>query len=232
MKTYIVTGASRGIGLELTKQILEMGHGVQAWVRNPDASSGSNGLQALASKYPAAFRAVRVDVTNQASVDGAAREFGTGALDGLINNAGVYLDEGADLARLAPEVLTRTFETNSVAPLRVTQALLPALRLSREPRVAHITSLMGSIEDNSSGGSYAYRMSKTALNMFEKCFAIDHPEIISMVLHPGWVKTEMGGRGAPVEPADSARGLLKVFFSLSKKDSGAFRDYEGDSLPW
>ena len=114
----------------------------------------------------------------------------------------------------------------------VTQALLPCLERAAAPKVVNISSLMGSIEDNSSGGTYAYRMSKAALNMFTKTFAVDFPKIATLTMHPGWVKTDMGGANAPTEKTESVKGLLKVILASSLKNTGQFIDYEGDKLPW
>ena len=116
--------------------------------------------------------------------------------------------------------------------MRVTRAFLPHLRQSAQPKLIHITSLMGSIADNESGGYYGYRMSKAALNMFNKSFAIDYPEVISLVVHPGWVKTDMGGPQAPLPPEIAVRGILSVVNRATTKQTGKFFDYEGNELPW
>jgi NAD(P)-dependent dehydrogenase (short-subunit alcohol dehydrogenase family) len=125
-----------------------------------------------------------------------------------------------------------SFAVNSVAPFEVTQALLPLLRKSSRPRVAHITSRMGSIADNGSGGYYAYRASKTALNMINMSLARDHAWLTTVVVHPGWVRTQMGGAEAPVEPQSSASGIWRLIEGLGRTDSGRFFDYTGNELPW
>lgn len=228
-KNYVVTGTSRGIGLEMTKQLLGAGHHVHALARAPQ---NSKELMRLKERYPQQLSVLAVDVTSDEQVSKFAKEYGAqNPIDVLINNAGVY-GEASDFEGLSLETLAQTITTNAVAPMRVTRALLPYLKKSSNPRVIHITSLMGSIADNTSGGSYGYRMSKAALNMFSKSFSADFPNIVSVVVHPGWVKTDMGGENAPLEAADSARGILKLAAQATEKDSGHFFDYEGDELPW
>ena len=116
--------------------------------------------------------------------------------------------------------------------MRVTRALLPNLRMAKAPKVINITSRMGSIDDNTSGGYYGYRMSKTALNMFNSSFSREFKDILAVVMHPGWVKTDMGGPSAPTEIYDSVKGLLSVINSLSLKDSGRFVDFRGEGIKW
>ena len=227
---YLITGAGRGIGLELTRQLLEKGNEVVAVVRDP---AKAKELQTLARKHEGPLRILSADVTREADVETVAREVGkSGAIDVLINNAGAYLDGDDDFRKLDLEKVAQSFAVNSIGPMRVTQALLPMLEKSKAPKAVHITSLMGSIGDNGSGGSYGYRMSKAALNMFMKCFANDFPSITSLVMHPGWVQTDMGGKAAPLSVQDSARGILEVVEKATREDTGRFFDYEGDELPW
>jgi NAD(P)-dependent dehydrogenase (short-subunit alcohol dehydrogenase family) len=154
-------------------------------------------------------------------------------VDVLINNAGVYLDpSGSGLEQTESQMLLETFNVNTVGPVRVTRALLPFLRAAKNPKVATISSLMGSLADNKSGNAYAYRMSKTAVNMFVKTFSLDEGGVIAIALHPGWVKTEMGGSGAPLEPAKSAEGLWTVIETCTPADTGKFFNHAGRELPW
>jgi NAD(P)-dependent dehydrogenase (short-subunit alcohol dehydrogenase family) len=148
------------------------------------------------------------------------------SVDLLLNNAGVY-HQGTKA-----EDFLDSFHVNTVIPFLLTQALLTALKKSAHAKVASISSLMGSIEDNSSGGSYAYRSSKTALNMINKGLAVDNPWLTAVVLHPGWVETDMGGKGAPVKIPDSAQGLWKVIDALTKEQTGSFIDFRGRKLHW
>jgi NAD(P)-dependent dehydrogenase (short-subunit alcohol dehydrogenase family) len=226
-KTYLITGTSRGIGLQLTEQLLKAGHKVLAVARQPQNSPA---LMALKDRGQLSVYAA--DVTSDEQVAALARDLkSTASIDTLINNAGIY-GENLPFESLSWEKAMTTLATNAIAPMRVTRALLPWLKKSSSPKVVHITSLMGSIADNSGGGHYGYRMSKAALNMFNKSFAVDHPDITALVIHPGWVKTDMGGSQAPLEVRDSAAGILAVIAKTTIKDSGKFFDWQGKSLPW
>jgi NAD(P)-dependent dehydrogenase (short-subunit alcohol dehydrogenase family) len=226
---YVITGAGRGIGLELTKQALEAGHKVSALVRSPEKATG---IADLSKKFSQTLHVFPVDVLSDTSVQTFVRDLAGEGVDVLINNAGKYLDGSSGFEDLDLQKVAETFATNSIGPMRMAQALLPNLKKSKTAKIANITSLMGSIGDNESGGSYAYRMSKTALNMFNKSFSIDFPEITSFVVHPGWVKTDMGGAGAPTQAQESAKGIHQIITRATKKDSGHFFDFEGESLPW
>lgn len=228
-KAFVVTGASRGIGFELVRQLLGQGHRVIAGVRAPEKAKE---LQALARDSGDRLRVLSIDVSSDESVANFARDIGAVSIDVLINNAGVYSDDDDRVSEIEPRVVEMTFSTNTLGPLRVTQALLPALRRSSEPKVANITSQMGSIADNGSGSSVAYRMSKAALNMLTKCLAVEEPSLIVLSLHPGWVKTSMGGVGAPLETSRSVEGLLKVIDDAGKSASGRFLTYAGKELPY
>jgi NAD(P)-dependent dehydrogenase (short-subunit alcohol dehydrogenase family) len=225
----VITGASRGIGYELTLQALELGHRVIAGCRKP---SQSLELRALLETHPEKLKIHELDVQEHKSVAKFAAAIGNEPVDILINNAGVYLDGESAWSELKPELLQETLLTNSIGPVRMSQALLPLLKKSKQPRVANITSLMGSLEDNSSGGSLAYRMSKTALNMFTKNLSLDEKELIVLSLHPGWVQTEMGGKRAPLAAKTSAEGLLRVIRGSTLKESGKFFSYNAKELPW
>jgi NAD(P)-dependent dehydrogenase (short-subunit alcohol dehydrogenase family) len=232
-RQFVVTGASRGIGLELVSQALGAtgeGNSVFALARDPASSPG---LQSLLKKYPDSLRVFACDVTSEADTRRAAQELGAETVvDVLINNAGAYLDSDEDFEELSMERVLESLAVNSVSPMRVTRAFLPLLKRSKSAKLANITSLMGSIDDNTSGGSYGYRMSKTALNMFTRSFSRDYPSIVALTIHPGWVRTRMGGESAPTEADESARGILKVIAGATGKESGRFYDFEGDELPW
>ena len=229
MATWMITGANRGIGLEFCKVLLARGENVIAASRNPE---GSREFWELTADFKSLFRTVKMDVSNVQSIADCARGLHDVTIDVLVNNAGIFAGNGDHLATLKFEDVTKSFEVNTLGAMRVTQALLPMITKAKAPKVMSITSRMGSIEDNTSGGYYAYRMSKAALNMFHKSFAIEFPKIASAVLHPGWVQTDMGGSNAPVTPHDSATGLVKVIDRLTTKDNGAFVDFKGESIPW
>ncbi|MES2964217.1 MAG: SDR family oxidoreductase, partial [Bdellovibrionota bacterium] len=176
-----------------------------------------------------------LDVTSDESSKAFAdtiRKAGLDRVDILINNAGVYLDGEATLDTLESDVVMKTLDTNTVGPIRVTRALMPLLRTSPQARIATISSLMGSVADNAAGSSFAYRMSKAAVNMFVKTLAIEEREMIALSLHPGWVKTEMGGTRAPLAADKSAEGLITVIETATLGDSGKFFNHAGRELPW
>lgn len=219
----VITGTSRGIGLELTRQGLSNGHHILAVARKPEVAYD---LQRLRTEFPDRLEVLALDVTQRDAPEHLQKALGHWAsLDLLINNAGIYeQDEDVD-------AFIRSFRTNTIAPFLLSEALLPKLSCAVAPKVVSISSTMGSIT-STSGGSYAYRASKAALNMIHKCFSLDHPDIISMVIHPGWVQTSMGGDDAQIPVEESAQGIWKVIDSLRPQDSGAFVDYQGRSLPW
>ena len=219
----LITGASRGIGLELCRLGLGKGHNISAVARDPMAAKD---LQSLQGKFGSQLKCIAQDVADPNAAQKIKAALPWSALDVLINNAGVYEK------LLSEESLSKSFQVNSTAPLLLTQELLELLRKSRQPKVIQITSKMGSIADNTSGGSYAYRASKAALNMLNKSLAIDNPWLTALVVHPGWVRTEMGGAQAPTAPADSARGIWRLIEEAQSRQSGTFLDFQGQSIPW
>lgn len=229
----VVTGASRGIGLEYARQWAAAGRRVFALARDP---AGSAGLSALAGERPDRVVPVACDVTDDASVE-AARRSVAAATDGieiLVNNAGIGGERGGP-EEIPLDGIRRVFETNTLGPLRTTRAFLPLVRAGRAPRrLVHMTSLMGSIEDNGSGDSYAYRISKCALNMASRSLAVDLRDegIVSVVLHPGWVRTDMGGPDARIGVEEAVASLIATIEGLTMEDSGSFYDREGAPLPY
>lgn len=216
MPTLFVTGANRGLGLEFVRQYRAAGWGVIATVRetSPELESLGAEIRTLDLGDAAAVSAVR-----------AGRP-----VDLLIANAGTYGPRDASDERSASEWLD-TFAVNTVAPYLLAQALLPEVRAAAGKLIV-VSTRMGSLADNSSGGYLAYRSSKTALNMAWKTLALANPDLICVPLHPGWVKTRMGGQSAPVTPEQSIAGMRRVIDGLTAKDSGEFFDFEGKSVPW
>jgi NAD(P)-dependent dehydrogenase (short-subunit alcohol dehydrogenase family) len=216
---YLVSGANRGIGLELCRQLVARGDEVVAVCRRASAQ-----LKALDVRIESGF-----DAVDEASVAELADRLAGLHLDVLVNNAGILERVGLDDLDVAS--IRRQFEVNSIGPLRVTRTLLGNLR--KGSKVAIVTSLMGSMGDNTSGGSYGYRMSKAAVNAAGVSLAHDlRPRGIAVaLLHPGMVNTDMtGGRGIPVE--ESVRGLLERIHGLSLANSGTFWHADGRVLPW
>lgn len=229
----VITGTNRGIGLELTRQYLARGDTVDAAVRFPSQATALTSLEASAGGR---LRVHACDVTNgdQVHAFSHALERADGAgVDLLINNAGV-MGKMTSLEELDFADLHAVFDVNSLGPLRVTRALLHLVLRSPARRIVHMTSRMGSIEDNTSGGAYAYRMSKAALNMACRSMALDLADrgVVTAVFHPGWVQTDMGGLHAPTPVDVSARGLIAQFDALTKEKSGRFFSFEGTELPW
>ena len=220
----LITGANRGIGLEMARQMSQRGDRVVATARDPEAATDLGALN---------VRLERLDVTSTDQVRRLAAELEPDSLDVLVNNAGIGV-RGGPLGELDFEKMLRFFDTNAVGAMRVAEALLPHLRRGSTRKIFNMTSLMGSIGDNSSGGSYAYRASKAGLNMLNRSLAIDLAEdgFTCAVLHPGWVQTDMGGSAAPTPVHESVGGLIRLIDELGQQDSGGFFDFAGQQLPW
>lgn len=223
MPTVLITGTNRGIGLELARQYAAEGWRVHACLR--DLAKGS-AVEAIAGD----IRLHELDVTDEDRIEGLAAALKGETIDLLINNAAL----GGPEDSTDPAEWAEVFRVNSIAPVRILQAFLLHLQRSRNARVLSITSRMGSIADNSRGGSYAYRSSKAALNAAMKSFAIElKPKGITVaVMHPGWVQTDMGGPEAPVPVKVSAEGLRRVIATMKPSDTGAFFNYDGTPIPW
>jgi len=225
----VITGANRGIGLELTRQYLARGDSVSAGVRTPGRASE---LAALLKPSSGRLQIHACDVALESSVRSFAATM-TEPVDLLINNAGVR-SRPDSLEALDLDEAARTFQVNALGALRVTAALLPLLRRSKAARIANISSGLGSIGDNASGGSYGYRMSKAALNMATRSLAQDlrTEGLITVVLSPGWVQTDMGGVDAPTPVEESAAGLIALIDRITLEDSGSFLNFRGERIVW
>ena len=223
-KTVLITGANRGIGLELARQFRARGYAVIATAREPDQAVD---LKALA------VRVEQLDVTDTASARALAGKLRGVPIDILVNNAGTSGHDAERFEDIDFDAVATTFDVNSLGPMRVTQALLPNLEAGAGRTIVQIGSVVGSIE-LSRGGLYGYRASKAALNMFNKTLSTElvRRGFTCVVIHPGWVKTRMGGAGAPVEVEDSVAGMLSVIEQLHLGDTGRFLDYTGKELPW
>ncbi|MBY0612538.1 MAG: SDR family oxidoreductase [Beijerinckiaceae bacterium] len=229
MTTFLITGANRGIGLELTRQALARGDSVIAAARD----AGAQSLDALAAKAAGRLQTIALDVVDEASVKAAATSLAGRAIDVLINNAGIIGPDRQSPLDMDFGGLAQTLAVNTIAPLRVTQALLPNLRKSNHPRIVTISSAMGSLSSAASD-RIAYRASKAAVNKIMQGLASDlkRENIPAIVMHPGWVRTDMGGAGADLSPEQSASGILQVIDRLTLASTGAFINYDGKTLPW
>ncbi len=227
---YLVTGANRGIGLEFVRQLVGRGESVVATARNPDEAVE---LLAVAESAVDRVEIVRLDVSNLEDLEQLRGRFAGRSLDVLINNAGM-MEWAGTVGALDYDVMSRSMEVNAYGPLRVVEAVLPALKRANGAKIANITSKMGSITDNSSGGSYAYRMSKTALNMATRSMAMDlrRDKIIAFVMHPGWVQTRMGGQSALIDVETSAAALLGIIDGATSAESGRFWEWNGQEIGW
>lgn len=232
-RRVLITGAGQGIGLEWARQEAQDGSTVIATARDPKESPG---LLDLEKSARGAVVVLPLDVTDDASVDAAARAVQErfGGIDELVNNAGTYGPRDDRRLGAPPEEVRRVLEVNTIGPYRVTRRFLPLLRQGKDVRVVFITSRMGSIGDGPGGSSYGYRMSKSALNMLGANLAHDLQEdrIVCLILHPGWVKTRMGGSHAPLPLDQSVRGLRRTTMRASMAESGSFFDHAGEPLPW
>ncbi|TKB49453.1 SDR family oxidoreductase [Ferrimonas sediminicola] len=225
----LITGANRGIGLEFCRQYLRHGDTVIACCRHPEQAET---LQQLAEQYPSQLELVALELAEPAQFDSLSAYLGERTLDRLILNAGVYGPKGLAFGEYQPEHFELVMRINVAAPMLLTQAL--AANLGQGSKLALLSSKMGSITDNGSGGSYAYRASKSALNAVGKSLAIDLQArgVAVALLHPGWVQTDMGGPNAWITAEVSVRGMRHVIEQLTLVDSGTFYNYDGTELPW
>jgi NAD(P)-dependent dehydrogenase (short-subunit alcohol dehydrogenase family) len=220
MPNAIVTGANRGIGLQLCQALQDRGYTITALCRRPSDALTELGIN-VHENY---------DVTDAAAIDAFAQSVAPDTVDLLINNAGIL--ESTSLDDLDVESVQRQFEVNALGPLRVTRSLLHAFK--KGAKIALVTSRMGSIADNDSGGSYGYRMSKAALNAAGMSLARDLNArgVAVAILHPGYVKTDMTGQSGLIEADESVAGLLQRIDELDLNNSGTFWHTNGEILPW
>ena len=231
MPSILITGANRGLGLALTKQYAAHGWRVFACCRDVDAASQLNAVAAAAGENVTVHG---LDVTDGASVAALAATLSGEAFDVLLNNAGVYLDKTESFGEAKFDDWEETFRVNTCAPMRVAEAFVEQVARGERKQIVSISSVMGSQAENTDGGAYAYRASKAALNAVCRSLAavLRDRGVTVVVLHPGWVSTDMGGSDAPVIPAESAHGIRAVIDRLTAADSGRFLGYDGVEIPW
>ena len=226
MHTVLITGANRGLGLEMAKQYSAEGWQVIACCRDPEQADA---LRKLSND----IKVLKLDVSDTHSIKDLLHHVGNQPIDILLNNAGV-LPEDQAFGTIEAELLIDTFKINTVAPFILAEGLFKNIAASNLKVIANMSSVMGSIDQNSSGGDYAYRSTKAALNAITKSMAIDlKPHGIKVVvLHPGWVQTDMGGANAMITSEESVKNIRKVLSNLSPADSGTFIRYDGCKLTW
>lgn len=226
--TVLITGANRGLGLEFTKQYAADGWQVLACCRAPNKADA---LQALAKAHQN-ITVLPLDVADFTQIDALAEKLKAQAIDVLINNAGVYPESSFESLNMDDWALA--FRVNSMAPFKMINAFKQHIGNSALKKAVTLSSKMGSIDDNSGGGSYIYRSSKTAVNMVMKSLSIDlKPLGISVVtLHPGWVQTDMGGPNGLINTQTSVNGLRLVIDHVTIENSGKFIAYDGKEIAW
>ena len=230
MATILITGTNRGIGLEFTKQYLARGDRVIATCRDIEAADALKKLRNDHDKLDVR----QLDVSSAESILEFVQQLVDTPIDIFINNAGVYGPRNVKFGEVDGQLWASVLQVNSIAPLMLSQLLMPNLRRGKDKKMLYLSSKMGSIDDNSGGGSYVYRSSKTALNSAIKSLAIDlaGEGFTAAVLHPGWVLTDMGGPNALIDTKTSVTGMLKVVEDLDPQTSGSFFNYDGSIIAW
>lgn len=233
MKDVLVIGANRGLGLGFVEALLARGCRVVATVREP---MHAGMLTKRAATEP--LEILALDVGKAESRERFHRDMGPRKIDTVIHNAGIYGPRGLQAGELPEDAWMEVLHIDTVAPLLTAQGLLPQMRASasagKKTSFHFLTSLMGSVGDNGSGGSYLYRSAKAGLNAAVRSLSIDlaSDDIAVQLLHPGWVRTGMGGENAPVDILTSVAGMIERIDELSLAESGRFVDYTGKALPW
>lgn len=231
MPTILITGANRGLGLEFTHQYIAEGYAVIAACRNPGAAAA---LQELKRTAGGSLSVIDIDVADTASVKRAAARVPTPVIDILVNCAGVFGTGGDTIGSLDYDAWRAVFEVNVLGPARMCEAFLDQIARSDQRLIVTITSGLGSLADNSSGGYIPYRTSKAAVNMLMRSAAIDLKArgVTCVVVNPGWVKTDMGGPNAQLSPEESVGALRRLIGKIGPQDSGRFYNYDGREYPW
>lgn len=231
MKTVLITGANRGIGLGHAGRFAQRGVAVYATARTPGAADE---LQRLAHAHPGRFTVLAYDAADPDGPAHVKAALGDTPIDLLLANAGAPGESGQALGNIHVDGVLELIRVNALAPLKLVEALVYNITQSQRRLVALQSSQMGSIGNNLSGGRYEYRLSKNALNMVARNLANDlRPRGVTVVaLHPGWVRTRMGGQGAAITVETSVAGQQSLFDTLAPAHSGRFFNYDGSELPW
>ena len=236
MPRVLITGASRGLGLEHARQYLAKGWEVIATARNPEASSG---LKALAGQDGGQLRTMRLDVTDHGNIETLAGELAAVSVDVLVNNAGTYGPKSAfegmhyqSLDGMDYDLWREMIEINVISAFKVAVCFRPHLQAAPNPLLVNMSSDMGSVANNTIGHSHAYRSSKAALNMLTKGMAIEWKDITVIAMAPGWCRTDLGGPEAPVDTEESVRMQHELFEGLDSSRSGEFINRFGENVNW
>ena len=244
MPTLLLTGANRGIGLELCKQCIRMGWTVIATCRNPEDAKELLSLAELSTKKKLASNLENqksgrltvhpLDVRNTEQLEALKAVLKNKPVDVLFNNAGVHALGASRFGQCDDEAWEEAVQVNLLAPMKMMEHFVDNVAISEMKVIANLSSKMGSIADNSSGGSYAYRATKAALNAVTVSAAQDlkHRDIVVMILHPGWVRTDMGGPHGELSVEQSATMLLELISNADMTYSGRFWDIDGTEIPW
>ena len=228
MSTVLITGANRGLGYEFVKQYSENGFEVLACCRNKNNAKELKELAETSNK----IKVYELDVGNVKAIKSLSQQLQNEKIDVLINNAGIY--RSSTVGNINYDEWIESFKVNTIAPYQIVENFLNQIINSDLKKVVSITSKMGSIDDNTSGGSYIYRSSKTALNSMMRCLTHDlkNQGVATLTLHPGWVRTDMGGPGGWIDSFESVQGMIKQIDKLTIDDSGNYLDYAGKSINW
>ncbi|XP_030018343.1 uncharacterized protein LOC115438704 [Sphaeramia orbicularis] len=251
--SVLITGANRGLGLEMVKQMVQCQHPMKkvfACCRDPDGPR-AEALQALAKKHPDIIKVIQMDTADLSSIKQSAQQVGslvgTRGLNLLINNAGMLIK--SIMQETSAEDMQTTFNTNVTGPMNIMKEFLPHLRAAAKASampgmscskaaIINISSLLGSMaavkETYGFFPAISYRVSKASLNMLTLCAAeeLKNDGILCASLHPGWVRTDMGGEEGEIDAPESVQGMMKVMASLTEQQNGAFLDFKGESISW
>lgn len=231
MPSTLITGANRGLGLEFARQYAADGWQVYATCRNPNSASE---LRKLVDASDQNVQVLALDVTDLASIKAAAAALDGQAIDLLLNNAGIGGPRGQTTGNIDYDAWAKVLDVNTMGPLRVSEAFVENVARSERKLVVTLTSGMGSIGDNTSGGAFAYRSSKAAVNMVMRSLAIDLAPrgITCLVINPGWVQTDMGGPHGNLTPAESVTRLRRLIEGFGPSHSGMFFNHDGREYAW
>lgn len=232
MPSVLITGANRGLGLEFTRQYAAAGWRIVATCRKPAAAAE---LQEIVRQWPDLVRVLALDVTDHAIIEALAHELRDEPIDVLLNNAGVYGPDAAVFGQTDYDEWTEIFAINVLAPFKMTECFVDHVVRSERKVIVFISSDMASMTLNARrGGHYPYRSSKAALNAVGKSLAIDlKPRgITAVMIHPGWVRTDMGGPRGPLSPEESIRQVKALIDRLQPADAGKYMLYDGSEMPW